>query len=56
MPRHENLADLTIVGRKIGRKINREISNKQMIDVRMNTKTIEAYQKVADRFVYLKAI
>lgn len=56
MPKQENLADLTIVGRKIKRNINKESLNKQMIVVKMNTKTIEAYQKVADRFVYLKAI
>ena len=57
MPKQENFADLTIVGRKITRSIKRSESvNKQIIDVKMNTKTIEAYRKIADRYVYLQRV
>ena len=57
MLRQENFTDLTIVGRKIERSIKRnETARKQAIDVKTNTKTIEAYKKITDRYVYLQQI
>jgi hypothetical protein len=58
MPKQENFADLTIVGKKIKSiyQGNGSAGNRQTIDVKMNTKTIEAYQKITDRYVYLKHV
>jgi len=57
MLKQENFTNLTIVGRKIERNIKRNVTErKQTIDVKTNIKTIEAYKKITDRYIYLQQI